>query len=254
MRLISYNIYNGGEGRADPIAEVIEAQHADVVALVEANVPEVTQRIARRLKMDFVVGEGDGHHVALLSRWPIVESVNHALVSGIKRSCLEATVRDAAGVEWTFGVVHLPAGAKNEDEQTRLPEIEKILKVFAPHRLAGRGHVLCGDFNSNSPQQLIDPSRCREKTRAAWKDNGGVLPREVVGRILGEGYVDAHVAVNGQENPLVGSFDTQFPGQRVDYCFTFGIAPKYIERAWVEQDRLAKFASDHFPIGVEIRV
>jgi endonuclease/exonuclease/phosphatase family metal-dependent hydrolase len=36
----------------------------------------------------------------------------------------------------------------------------------------------------------------------------------------------------------------------VDYIFTFGIdSPR---DAWIEQDRLARYASDHFPVGVEI--
>ena len=34
MRLVSYNILDGGEGRADPLAEVIEAQRPDVIGLV----------------------------------------------------------------------------------------------------------------------------------------------------------------------------------------------------------------------------
>ena len=36
MRIVRYNILDGGEGRADPLAEVIEAQRPDLVALVEA--------------------------------------------------------------------------------------------------------------------------------------------------------------------------------------------------------------------------
>lgn len=55
MRIVSYNILDGGEGRADPLAEVIQAQRPDVVALVEADVPATVERIARRLSMDFVV-------------------------------------------------------------------------------------------------------------------------------------------------------------------------------------------------------
>ena len=49
-----------------------------------------------------------------------------------------------------------------------------------------------------------------------------------------------------------GSFSTQNPGQRVDYVFAFAIEPPKIRQAWIEQDRLAKYASDHFPIGAEI--
>ncbi len=33
---------------------------------------------------------------------------------------------------------------------------------------------------------------------------------------------------------------------------TSGLAPGRLKTAWVEQDRLAKYASDHFPIGLEL--
>ena len=41
-------------------------------------------------------------------------------------------------------------------------------------------------------------------------------------------------------------------GQRVDYIFAHGIDPNRIRDAWAEHDRLARYASDHFPIGAEI--
>ena len=39
MRLVSYNILDGGTGRADKLADVIAAQRADLVALIERGRP-----------------------------------------------------------------------------------------------------------------------------------------------------------------------------------------------------------------------
>ena len=36
------------------------------------------------------------------------------------------------------------------------------------------------------------------------------------------------------------------------YIFTHGIDRSRLKDAWIEYDRLAKYASDHFPIGAEI--
>src|SRR5580765_8400226 len=120
MRIVSYNILDGGEGRADPIAEVIEAQRADVVALVEATDLGVVERIANRLGMDYVHAPGKTQASALLTRWTIRESINHALLRPeISKSFLEATVIDPAGGEWVFGVVHLHAHATEDDEAER---------------------------------------------------------------------------------------------------------------------------------------
>src|SRR5437763_603660 len=116
MRFVSYNILDGGTGRADPIAEVIEAQRADVVALVEADDGDVVERIARRLNMDWVRGEGNSHSVAVLSRKSIVESINYApLEAGLSKCLLEARI-EGDGSELVVGVVHLHAHAAEADE------------------------------------------------------------------------------------------------------------------------------------------
>ena len=248
MRIVSYNIYNGGEGRADPLAEVILAQKPDVVALVEADDPATTQRIARRLKMDFIEAPGRKHTSALLSRFPISETINH----GLNQSFLEATVLDDGGVEWPIGVLHLPAGAMEADEAVRLSEIAVVLKLLQPHRDAGRPHLLCGDFNSNAPYQRIEPQRCKIKTRQAWLKNGSNLPRRVIQTVVAAGYLDTYHSLHDEQSQMVGTFDTQNPGQRVDYIFAFGLSKTAVKSAWIEQDRLAKYASDHFPIGAEI--
>lgn len=253
MRIVSYNILDGGEGRADPLAEVIIAQEPDVVALVEADNADVLERIAGRLNMDYIRAEGtNSHSVALLSRWTIVQSANHAAIRDGVPCLLESLVRSPDGSEWPMGVVHLHARAFEADEAEREREVAALLEVFAPLRQAGRPHVLMGDFNANTPIQKLDPERCKPKTREAWHANGGQIPRRAIQKMLDAGYVDSLHAAIGDAAATAGSFTTQFPGQRVDYIFTYGIEPPRLKRAWIEQDRLAKYASDHFPIGVEI--
>ncbi len=253
MRLVSYNILDGGEGRADPLAEVILAQRPDIVALVEADFPATVERIAQRLSMDFIAAPGPKHTSALLSRWPITETINHAMLHReLTRSFLEAAVLLPGGIELPVGVIHLPAGAANSDEDARMREIAVVLDVFQRHRHAARPHILCGDFNSNAPDQRIDPQRCKKKTRQAWAENGGDLPRRVIQTIAAAGYLDTYHVLHDQAAEMRGTLDTQHPGQRVDYIFSFGLPPQNLKEAWIEQDRLAKYASDHFPIGVHI--
>ena len=254
MRIVSYNILDGGEGRADPIAEVIEAQRADIVCLVEADDTAVLDRIAGRLKMDLVHAPGNAHASALLSRWPIRESINHApLHKDFEKSLLEATVVEpGTGREWTVGVAHLHAHATEADERQRERELDTLLKIFSVHRAAGRPHLLAGDFNANSPHQQIDPARTKPRTQKEWAANGNQLPRRVVQTLLDAGYLDTLHAFDPAAAATTGTFSTQFPGQRVDYLFTHGIDRSQIRRAWVEQDRLAKYASDHFPVGLEL--
>jgi endonuclease/exonuclease/phosphatase family metal-dependent hydrolase len=252
MRLVSYNILDGGEGRADPLAEVIEAQRPDIVALVEAENHAVVERISRRLKMECVEAVGNRHGAALLSRWPIVESVNHSLLrEGFSDAFLQATVHDASGRDWIVGVTHLHPRAGAADDLVRQGEVAMILEILAEERKANTPHLLAGDFNSDSPVQNIDPATCKPATQKAWVANGNCLPRGAVQKLLEAGYVDTLHALHPKEAADVGSFTTQFPGQRLDYVFAFGFGDR-LKKAWIEQDRLAKYASDHFPVGVEI--
>jgi len=253
MRITSYNILDGGEGRADPLAEVIEAQHPDVVCLVEAENRDVVERIANRLKMDFIYAPGNTKASALLCRFPILQTINHGpLHKAITKSFLEATVVDPAGSEWVFGVAHLHAHAGEEDEKIRQGEIEQILEIFRPHRESNRPHVLAGDFNANAPSQQIDPAKVKPSTREEFHKNGGHIPRRVIQQVLEAGYMDSLHVVHPREAETSGTFSTQFPGQRVDFIFTFAVDPPRCRQAWIEYDRLAKYASDHFPIGLEI--
>lgn len=254
MRVTSYNILNGGEGRADPLAEVILAQRADVVGIVEADNLEVLHRLGKRLNMDWVHAQGADHAAALFSRFPIVHSINHALLlKGGPRSLLEAVVRDEAGNEWTFGVLHLSPGAYEVNEKVREQEIAKVLQVFAPHRDEYRRHILLGDFNSNSPVQNIEPHHCKPSTQEAFAANGGEIPRRVMQLVLGAGYLDTLDEVHQPAAEGSGTFSTQAPGQRVDYILTWGFDPQRVTAAWIEHDRLAKYASDHYPVGAEIQ-
>jgi endonuclease/exonuclease/phosphatase family metal-dependent hydrolase len=253
MRIVSYNILDGGGRRAGLIGDVIEAQRSDVVGLVEAEDLAVVEKLAGRLGMDFVHAPGSSHASALLSRWTIRDSINHGLLEpALSKSLLEATVIDPTGREWVFGVLHLHARAAEADERRREEELDAMLRVFAPHREADRPHLLCGDFNSNSPVQQIEPARCKPRTRKEWEQNGGQIPRRVVQRLLDTGYVDSMCAVYPREAQTTASFTTEYPGQRVDYVFTFGVDPGRIKSAWVYQVKPAADASDHFPVGAEI--
>lgn len=251
MRLISYNILNGGEGRADPLAEVLLAQRPDVVVLIEADVPAVVDRIARRLNMQPTIGSGAKHSVAILTRLPVLESIDHSAIDdSLERGMLEVVV-DIDGSELPIIALHLPAHATREAEAIRLNCWQNVCARLSAHQKANRPHLLCGDFNANASSQIIDPAKCKQATRKGWETNGQMLPRDLIAAVESAGYTDSLRAVAGESANSLGSFDTQATGQRVDYIFTFGFPKSTLLDAWIEQDRLAKYASDHYPVGIE---
>ena len=252
MRIASYNILEGGLGRADPIAEVLLARRPDVAGLVEADDPEILARIAWRLGMDHVAAVGrKGRTAALLTRGRIVDSTDvAALRDGGPRSFLWARV-EVDGLELPVGVVHLSAQASDARERRRERELDAVLDVTADLRRAGTPHVLLGDFNANSPDQDLDRGRLPDKSLEHWDANGGDLPRRAVSKLFRAGYVDTLAAHAPEAARTAATFTTLQPGQRVDYVFAFGLA---VRDAWVERDRLATYASDHYPVGSEVEV
>jgi endonuclease/exonuclease/phosphatase family metal-dependent hydrolase len=253
MRIVSYNILDGGQGRADPLAEVLASRRPDVACLIEADHEPTLRRITDRLNMDVVIGQGGRHCVALLSRWPIAWSVDRAALSGGDAwSFLCAEIEMPGHAPIGIGVVHLSPKATDDQERQREAEVASVLAAFEADRRAGRAHVLAGDFNANAPRQRIDPARCKESTRRAFEANGGSIPRRAIARLETAGYVDTLRAADSTLADSTGSFTTQYPGQRVDYIFAWAPKRPDVRAAWIEQDRLAKYASDHYPVGAEL--
>ena len=252
MRILSYNILDGGADRADLLIQVIQGQRPDVVGLVEADDPAVVERFAKQLQMDFIHAPGRKGASAFLSRLAIRHTINHApMHPAITKSLLEAAIVNG-GEELTFGVLHLHAHASEADEAVREREIAEALKIFEPYRAGRRPHLLMGDFNANAPTQRIDPAHCKKSTREEWAKNGGYIPRRVIQAILDAGYVDSFHALHPDLADTSGTFSTEFPCQRVDYIFTFGIDPRRLREAWIVYDPPAKEASDHYPVGLEL--
>ncbi len=248
MRIASFNILDGGIGRADPLAEVLLAQRADVVVLVEADDADVRERIAWRLGMDHAAAVGrNGRTAAILSRGRIRETLHLGGDAPQPRSLLLALVETPLG-EVGVAAVHLSGRASVEREQQRLAEVEQVIAATAAWRDEGLPHVLAGDFNASSPVQQIDAAALPPKVVPHYESNGRTLPRDVVRRLLDAGYVDTLEAVSPTAAATATTFTTQHPGL-LDYVFAHGLA---VRDAWVERDRLAHAASDHLPVGAEL--
>ncbi|MFT3787898.1 MAG: hypothetical protein QM770_17300 [Tepidisphaeraceae bacterium] len=82
----------GGVGRADPLAEVLIAQRADVIGVQEADDLTVLRRLSWRINMDFIRAESDLGVVALFSRHRIADSTNLSFVRGIASPALRVTL------------------------------------------------------------------------------------------------------------------------------------------------------------------
>src|ERR1700730_17103732 len=128
LRVLSYNIWYGGQDRLPLLADVIKQQQADVVALLEANSRSHAQQLADDLGMHLVFGEANSaFHVAWMSRLPIVRWENHRLPV-LYKTLLEIELC-WDGFPLCLFAAHLHAGRWREDDEQRAREMQAILGV-----------------------------------------------------------------------------------------------------------------------------
>ena len=112
MRLLTYNILKGGEGREAEIVEVIWAAAPDIVVVPEVRGVGCFRRIAAALEMTPHLAEGRERiplRVGLLSSLPIL-SFSTLRLWPVWPSCIEATVKAADGLPLTASGTCVLAG------------------------------------------------------------------------------------------------------------------------------------------------
>ena len=253
MRLLTYNIRDGGVGRAEAIAEVISAARPDVVALQEASDPAVVERIAELAGFPFS-GSRRAHSTGFLSQVPVLEygwrhppRTRHAL--------LEVSLAD--GFPRLF-VLHLRAWFSNWTERQRARELRGLLdgirEQLTREQDAFAFHLLAGDFNALAPGEQFDSSPMPAWIRGMLWLGGRDLARSTIEMMRSDGYLDAWRTVHADVERETGhTFPVWNPHVRLDYVFT--PAPYASRVTACEVRRMpdaVRTASDHLPLLVEL--
>jgi exodeoxyribonuclease III len=242
LKVLAYNICQGGEDRLTTIAEVIRTQRPDAAALLEAIDRAKAETLARNLGMHLVFGAANnGVHVAWLSHLPIRRWENYC------RPALAKTLLEIE-VAWAGGSVRLFAThlASRHDATTPAEEVPTILAEL--RSLRDQPHLLVGDFNALRPGDPVGTAPSGVAKRGDALDDA---PRRAVGRILADSYVDCYRAMHPW---LPGyTYPSEHPWLRLDYVFASPtIATRLLGCDLVTGER-AKQASDHLPIWAEFR-
>ena len=253
MRFLTYNIREGGVGRAEQIAETIRAAQADVVALQEARDPAVVERIATLADFPFC-GSRVAHSTGFLSRLPVIDyawrhppRTRHALLE----------VRLGDGFPRIF-VLHLRAWFSRWSEQQRARELRGLLagirEQLIREKHAFAFHVLAGDFNALAPGERFDSSPMPGWIRGMIWLSGRDIARTTIEMMRADGYVDAWRVVHPDSEQEPGyTFPVWNPHVRLDYVFTPAAYSSRILGCEVRRTpAAAQAASDHYPLFVEL--
>ena len=266
MKLLTYNIHHweGADGHVDVIrvAQVIRHSGAGVVALNEVFHPAhkepdtrpCLETMARYLDMAYVFGETLSFYPeagfpapygnALMTCYPILSAEAHLTVDlpgREQRGFLRAVLDTAEAVPLTVYVTHLD----HRHEDARLAQAKSVLGLIA--RFGDHPHVILGDFNALAPSDY----GARPDKLAVLQRSGRevILGQQVVSHLLQAGYVDAYASAGHGPGE---TWPTEVPQARIDYALLSPALAARLRRCQRWETPLARVASDHFPLLVEL--
>lgn len=247
LRVLSYNILDGGQERLPCIANVIRRSQPDAVALLEATSRPNAKWLARELDMHLTFGEANSEFsIAWLSRVPPVHVENRRLPI-LAKTLLEIELTWERAPVRLFAT-HLRAGREREHDLYRAEEMRAVLDVLRASNEVP--HLLVGDLNTVSP---ADPVGTPPAT-AEVEDRGpgtSLLTRAVIPLLLEAGYVDCYRVRHSAEPGY--TYQPPEPWLRLDYIFTSPHLTGRLQACDVVVDVEAAVASDHFPVWAEFR-
>jgi exodeoxyribonuclease-3 len=253
LRLLTYNIREGGVGRAEQIAEVIKAASPDVVALQEARNPAVVEQIAKLAGFKHW-GSKLSHSTGFLSNAGVL---NHAWrhPPRTRHAVLEVSLAD--NLPRLF-VLHLRAWFSKWSERQRARELRGLLDgikdQLAKEKNAFAFHLLAGDFNALAPNEKFDSSPMPRWIRTMIWLSGRDIARTTIDMMRADGYADAwRTLYRDHLNDPGYTFPVWNPHVRLDYVFTPASYASRLTSCEVRRTPdTVKSASDQFPLLVEI--
>lgn len=245
FRLLTYNIEHGGLGRADAIANVINACAPDLVLLQEAVDPRTVERLAAATGMrDWRATPGES--LGFLSREPVVFS--QWTRPRVSRHAFIEIVPAGEAVR-VFGV-HLSAVHAAWTERRRVFELRALLRGVARHQHGF--HVLGGDFNTVAPGEALEIKSLPLRLRSLVWLSGGRIRWRTIQTVLDAGYVDAFRLKHPDD--AGATLPTPTPHVRLDYAFVpSSFADRIVDVQVVRHPDTVR-ASDHFPVFVDLSV
>jgi exodeoxyribonuclease-3 len=248
MRVMTWNIRNGGRGRLDAIAAVIHRERPEVLALQELRglEPSFPDRVGMTAH---VAGSVFGQPVAVLVRPPL-------------------RIAGARTVRWRLH--HAAAVARVDTERGRLTVVSTHLNPFSPYRrmrearwLAARYAstrrpvLLAGDLNSLDPDSdhTAEMARLDDRYRRRHLASDGTVDTRAIAAFTGGGFTDLWAAVGHGEGftaPTSQGGGAEFSGMRLDYLMASGPLAARATRARVVRGGEAEYASDHYPVLADL--
>lgn len=248
LRVMTYNILNGGVGREQYIREVIRAVAPQVVILQEVADSSWLERLANALQMQWFLGnEAKNSRVAMLSRLPVVSFASHHSFP-IWHNVIEAEVLYQTNQSLILFGVHLIPHLWFGFEVWRYWEVSRVLA--RSQKFPGTPLLVAGDFNAIAPGDGVGIKASPASIQAMLFFQGNHIFQFALQRLLSADFIDTYRFLHPQEKEH--TYPTFSPSTRFDYIFVNPTLQRYLKDCWVVREpQSVSEASDHFPVVAE---
>lgn len=249
LRVLTYNLYFGGADRLEEIYTVLAHVGADVVALTEADDPQVVATLAERLGLEHIWAEGSGdRHIATLSRFPVLEWQIYRRPP-LTQAVLETKLAAPEGPITIYNAHFLPT-LLLPFEVRRWQAVGKLLGVIQSRRPGP--HLILGDLNAIAAGDRVLQHNNPARMRRLMALQLNLIFRLAVPRLLRAGYVDCFRHLHPDDDGF-----TWMPGNlttRYDYILADNLMAARLQSCQVIDDIPAVCtASDHLPLLAEFQ-
>jgi endonuclease/exonuclease/phosphatase family metal-dependent hydrolase len=248
LRVVTFNIKDGGRHRENFIIEVLTAVQPDLILLQEVTHPNLVQDLATRFKMEFAIAKGHSlRHVALLSHYLIRSSVSSTPVPGLSRDFLAATIEFPPRQTLAVFVVHLAAQPFAIFEWLRQLEIRSVLRYA--NRFSALPCLLAGDFNSVGPMDRPITKTLSWHVKLMLFLQANRFPHRVIHTVQTAQFFDCFRLLHTDPGYTL---PPPVPTVRFDYLFANSSLKSLLQNCFVVQHPQAvEFASDHYPLAAD---
>src|SRR4030042_6741724 len=251
MKLMLYNILNGGENRLDLILKVVKKEHPDFLVVNEANGFDREGKLNKFSKEAGLIyaklslsGE-DNYHTAIFSKYPFkeVEEIKPLRNAGI-----------LVVIETEFGEISIIGTHLSPyTEDVRLQEVNLIINQQKQYP----NKILTGDMNSLSDKDSYNEEIIKNFNEAQMNKftRNGKFCFDVIKKIISSGYLDSALIFNRKTITTVPTGvkqdEAHLTDMRLDYIFISDSLKKKVKNYSVVKDDLTDRASDHYPVIIE---
>lgn len=252
MRILTYNILDGGINRESLILKILQATSPDIVMLQEVFGSTPLADFAAQLNMRYFLARGNSRrHLALLSRFPIVEACAYRPFPPSSKSTLYVKLEyKPSRFIHTFGI-HLFPHPFIAFELWR--SWEKEIALRKAKSFVSEPCFLAGDFNATAPGDKPDTNSWPRLLNLMLVLQGGRLFHFAIRDILSKGFVDCYRSMH-PETPGY-TVPTKLPTIRLDYIFANQILYSGLTACDIVQNLPESHeASDHYPLLAEFDI